>query len=442
MVKILSQLFSHPRDISFLPNLKQDEPSVIKRIFRVMVDAARGFVNDDCYSKASALTFYSLLSIVPLLAVLFGIAKGFGFERPLELEIRDKFFEQKEITEKLIEFAYSWLNNVKGGVIAGVGTAVLLWSVLGLLNNIETALNAIWKTRNSRSYTRKLSDFLATLVICPIFFVAVSSLNVFITTHITETAQSNVLVEAVSPYILFILKFFPYFLSWLLFTFVYLFMPNTRVYASAAILAGIIGGTFFQLWQWAYIKFQIGVASYGAIYGSFAALPLFLVWLQISWIIFLAGAEIAVEIENDLFIPLRKPRPLGIKAAALFITYRCVEAFTKSKPPITDHQLAQELGMSLNHVQILLEALQNERILSEVSAESDKTAGYQPARAIQTITMKRVCDAIDASNDIPACYDDSQEMDRIKEYLEDTSKLLAEPSHNPVLYSIDQNKKG
>lgn len=435
MVKILNELFSRPREVLFSSH-SNHEPSIFKRIIRVFLDAARGFVNDDCYSKASALTFYSLLSIVPLLAVLFGIAKGFGFERPLEFEIREKFFEQKEIAEKLIQFAYSWLENVKGGLIAGVGTAVLLWSVLGLLNNIETALNAIWKTRNARSYMRKVTDFLAVLVICPIFFVTVSSLNVFITTHIAQTAQSNVLVEAVSPYILFILKFFPYFLSWLLFTFVYLFMPNTKVYISAAVLAGIMSGTFFQLWQWAYIRFQIGVASYGAIYGSFAALPLFLIWLQISWIIFLAGAEIAVEIENDLFVPLRTSRPLSIKAAALFMTYRCVEAFAHSRPPMTDHQLAQELGMSLNHVQIILEALQKERILVEVYSGSDKTVGYQPARAIQTITMKSVCDAIDMSNDIPASYNDSQEMIRVQNYLKQTNLLLEEPSHNPPLYQI------
>ena len=123
-----------------------------QRLLRVLSDTFRGFIEDECYLKASALTFYSLLSIVPVLAVLFGIAKGFGFEKNLEFEINQHFIEQKELIEKLIQFAYSWLDTVRGGLIAGVGAVTLLWSVFGLLNNIETALNSIWKTRKERSY--------------------------------------------------------------------------------------------------------------------------------------------------------------------------------------------------------------------------------------------------------------------------------------------------
>lgn len=411
--------------------------SFFKRVWRVLIDSIRGFVEDDCYARASALTFYSLLSIVPVLAVLFGIAKGFGFDRALEIEIRERFSDQPEITEKAIEFAYSWLQNVQGGLIAGFGTVLLLWSVIGLLNNIESALNAIWKTRIGRSFGRKLSDYLATLVICPIFIVAVSSLNVFITTQIEHSAQKSLLLEALSPLLLFILKLSPFFLSWSLFTFIYLFMPNTKVYFRSAVLAGILAGTAFQLWQWVYIRFQISATSYGAIYGSFAALPLFLVWLQISWNILLAGAEIAVQIENDLFIPARTLHPLSIKAAALFITYRCIEAFAKAKPPLTDRILAQELGISLNHVHVLLEALQKDRILSIVSF-SDKTYGYQPARSIRSITMKRVCDAIEKSHEIPASFANSPEMRRIQDYLKEVDHLLTESPDNQPIYSRDE----
>lgn len=431
MAKTLAELFSLLKNQE---GPQEKRPILLRRCWRVLTDSIRGFINDNCYLLASALTFYSLLSIVPLLAVLFGIAKGFGFERALEIEVRSKLFEQQELSEKLIEFAYSWLQSVQGGLIAGVGTAVLLWSVIGLLNNIETALNVIWKTRNARSYSRKISDYLAVLVICPIFLVAVSSMNVFITTHITESAQSNVFVEAVSPFILFILKFSPFFLSWLLFTFIYFFMPNTKVYLRTALLAGIVGGTAFQIWQWIYIKFQIGVASYGAIYGSFAALPLFLIWLQTSWLILLAGAELAVELENDLFIPLRALHPLSAKAAALFITYRCLEAFAKGKPAVADHALAQELGISLSHIQVLLEALQKERILTTVL--SNTHAGYQPAREIKNITMKNVCDAIDKNNEILASFRESPEMKRIQNYLIQIDHTLNDPPYNQALYPM------
>jgi membrane protein len=414
-----------------------DFPPWWRRAIRILYDASRGFIEDDCYSKASALTFYSLLSIVPVLAVLFGIAKGFGFDKALELEIGERFAEQRELIDKLIQFAYSWLQNVQGGVIAGIGTIVLLWSVLGLLSNIENTLNAIWKTPISRPYSRKISDYLATTVICPIFLVASSSITVFINTQITQSARNNILIEAVSPLLLFILKLFPFFLSWVLFTFIYLFMPNTKVYLRSALIAGILGGTAFQIWQWIYIRFQIGAASYGAIYGSFAALPLFLIWLQISWLILLAGAEIAFEIENDLFIPNRQIVPLSSQAAALLITYRCIEAFVHGNPPQTDRSLAHELGISLNHLHHLLEALQKEHILSAVSFRN-KTIGYQPSRAIESITFTNVCYAIDKSNELLASVKDSPTLQKIQNYLDHKKKTLENSKENIPIYNMSE----
>lgn len=408
--------------------------SYFKRYIRVLRDTIFGFIEDDCYTKASALTYYSLLSIVPVLAVLFGIAKGFGFEKALETEISQRFYEQREVVNKLIQFAYSWLQSAQGGVIAGIGTIVLFWSVFGLLSSIENALNGIWKTRFSRPYARKISDYLATMIICPIFLVTLSSINVYIHTHFTGSADSgNVFIEAVSPLVIFLLKLFPFFLSWGLFTFMYMFLPYTKVYARSAIIAGVLSGTAFQAWQWIYIKFQIGVSSYGAIYGSFAALPLFLVWLQISWMILLAGAELAFETENDIFVPARDVVTLSSKAAALLITYRCIDAFVKGEQPLTDRLLAHELGMSLNHVHMLIEVLQNERILSAISYHN-KTTGYQPARAVNSISMQVVCQAIEKGRSMLAAVRDSSHLDKINAYLKETDKMIDTAENNPILY--------
>lgn len=428
-MKTLNEIYQHRGEDPF----HHQPPTLWKRILRVLIDSGRGFIEDDCYSKASALTFYSLLSIVPVLAVLFGIAKGFGFEGALQTEIGARFSEQREIMDKLVQFAYSWLATVKGGIIAGIGTIVLLWSVFGLLNNIETTLNSIWKTRFSRAYTRKISDYLATMIICPLFFVTSSSISVFLATQIATTAHDYRVVEVISPYLLFVLKLFPFFLSMSLFCFVYLFLPNTKVYPRSALIAGILAGTAFQGWQLIYIKFQVGASSYGAIYGSFAALPLFLVWLQMSWIIFLAGAEIAFEIENDLFVPYRHLAPLSTKAAALLITYRCSEAFAKGQKPLTDRALSHELGLSLYHLQTLLEALQKEGILSAVSYQ-DKTIGYQPGRAINSITYSSVLKALDKNNQLLASVQESLPFEKIKKFLEETDHELEESSKNLPLY--------
>jgi membrane protein len=404
-----------------------------KRVYKILLDAARGFIEDDCYSKASALTFYSLLSIVPILAVVFGIAKGFGFEQPLEAMLTQQFAEQKEVLDKFIQFAYSWLHSVKGGVIAGVGVVVLLWSVFGLFNNVETTLNAIWKVPYSRPYSRKISDCLAAVIICPIFFITSSSITVFLTTHISESAHDNAIYEVISPFLLFLLKLSPYFLSWVLFTFLYLFMPNARVYLRSGIIAGILAGTAFQLWQWIYIRFQIGVASYGAIYGSFAALPLFLIWLQTSWLILLAGAEIAYEIENDLFTPFRRYLPLPTKAAALLITYRCIEAFVKGGKPPTNQSLARELGISLYHLQHLLDALQKQHILSAIAGQN-RSIGYQPAKPIEMITFMSVSHAIEQSNALMASVTESSPLNKILDYLDSTEQSIEKSPENQILY--------
>ena len=406
---------------------------LFKRIWRVIIDSIQGFIDDDCYAKASALTFYSLLSVVPVVAVLFGIAKGFGFQQALESEITQKLSEQPEVASKLIEFAYSWLQSVQGGIIAGIGTLLLFWSVIGLLNNIEAVLNTIWKTSIGRSYVHKITDYLAAIVIAPLFLVTSSGINVFLTTQLSRSGQNNILYEALNPLLIIILKLFPYILSWILFLFCYLFMPNTKVYFRSAVIAAFIAGTAFQLWQWIYIKFQIGAGNYGAIYGSFAALPLFLIWLQISWLILLAGAEIAVQLENDLFIPNRTRIPLLKKTTALLITYQCLENFVKGHKALTDKELAQELGISLNHVHIIVEALNNAGILSEVFY-SNKTFGYQPARSIETITMKNVCDAIEKSDEILASVNESPELFVIQEYLKKTDMLLSNKDINKPIY--------
>lgn len=407
---------------------------LFRRLYRLIDETVRGFIADDCYSKALALTFYSLMAIVPLLAVLFGIAKGFGVDQALESEIREKFVEQREVTEKLIDFAHSWLRSAQGGVIAGVGIVVLLWSTIGLLGSIENALNSIWKVKEARTYGRRISDYLATLLLAPLFFVTASSINIYVTAQLKKGAESNLVVEVFSPIFLFVLQLFPFFLTWALFVLLYVLMPSTKVNFRTAVIAGIIAGTAFQIWQWVYIKFQVGAASYGAIYGSFAALPLFLLWLQMSWLTVLAGAELAVTLATGNYASEIAQRFISAKAAALYITKRCSEAFTRGTRPLMHKDIAAELGISFTQANELLTALQTAKILSEVVVDG-RTFGYQPGKPPETIMMKEVCDAVDASHAILAQKDPG--MRRIEEYLTEVDTLLADPKNNRFLCSVE-----
>jgi len=225
-----------------LKDLPRKKAFAIKQL-RIVLLTIRGFSDDKCPLRASALTFYSLLSVVPVAAMAFGIAKGFGFAKRLEKQLYENFSAQEEVLTQVITFANSLLENTKGGVIAGIGIAVLFWSVMKVLGHIETSFNAIWEIEESRSVGRKVADYLSIMLICPILVIMSSSVTVFITTQITHITEKVALLGMFSPIIFFMLKMLPYGLIWIFFITLYIFMPNTRVDFSAGIIAGVIANT-------------------------------------------------------------------------------------------------------------------------------------------------------------------------------------------------------
>lgn len=322
-------------------------------IYRVFIGTAKSFLVHDCFYKASALTFYTLLSIVPILAIAFGIAKGFGFEKYLEKEVTSRFLDQPLLAEKITDFAYSVLIRTHGGVIAGIGVISLLWTSLQLFSNIEYSLNAIWEVKQHRSYARQFTDYLAMLILCPIFLVISSSISFYTTTQLNLASQKYSMVLLLSPYLLFGFRVFPLIINWLLFSFIYIFIPNTKVRWKTALIAGLIAGTSYQIVQWIYIHFQIGVANYGAIYGSFAALPLFLAWVNLSWVIVLAGAELEYQLEITSIEPIGATRLASKGQIGFWIACHCTERFLQSMPPVGSEELAKELGSSVHIIRLI-----------------------------------------------------------------------------------------
>lgn len=419
-------------------DLQKPFKSHLIKWIRISVAAGHSFVQDDCYAKASALTYYSLLSIVPVLAVAFGIAKGFGFEKHLESQVVEKFLEQKEISTQVISFAYSLLESTQGGLIAGIGIIVLFWTVIRLLANIESSFNAIWKVKQDRPWSRKFSDYLAMMIFCPVFFAASSSISVYIMTAIARVSKETGIWDTISPYFQLSFQLFPFFLCWVLFTALYFFMPNTKVSYKAAICAGIIAGTSYQVTQWIYINFQIGVSSYGAIYGSFAAVPLFLVWLNVSWMITLAGAEISYYIDHDRLASIGYARggshhvDVSKRVLGLMITKRCVEAFNSDSTHLTLNDLSNQLGTSQNSASDILSELCEKGILVEIAKE-EETIYYQPAKDTKRITIQAVCIALDASRAQEYRVAHLDEVHRWEKTLEAIDKAAAASEKNTSL---------
>jgi membrane protein len=368
-------------------------------IIRVLILSIRGFDEDRCQLRASAITFYSLISIVPVAAMAFGIAKGFGFEKMLEAQLRIKLAGHKEILDNVIQFSHSLLESAKGGVLAGAGLIVLFWAVIKVLGQIEDSLNDIWGIKERRSLGRKFSDYLSLMLVCPVLVILSSSVTVFVTTQVTLILDKITILGAFSPIVFFLLKLLPYCLLWGLFTFLYIFMPNTKVRFTSGLLAGIITGTLFQIIQWGYITFQIGAAKYNAIYGSFAAFPLFLVWLQLSWLIVLYGAELSFahqNVDTYEFEPDALQASLRLKKLlSLQIAQHVIKNFARGGAPLTARQISQKLEIPLRLVNEILFELVQSRLFSVSGAEGDGERGYQPACDIHLMTIQCVIETLE-----------------------------------------------
>ena len=421
-----------------LEDLPFGKSFLIKQL-RIIILTVRGFEEDKCFFRASSLTFYTLLSIVPVAAMLFGIAKGFGFERLLRKELYERFpgEAQQEVLTKVIEFAESMLEATKGGLIAGIGLIVLFWSVIKVLSHIEASLNDIWGIKENRTWGRKFSDYLAVMIISPLLIIVSSSATVFITSQITQLTSQIKLLGMISPLIFLSFKLIPYVLIWILFSVVYILMPNTKVKLSAGIAAGILAGTIFQVTQSAYISFQVGAAKYNAIYGSFAALPLFLMWVQISWWVVLFGAELSFAGQN---VKTYEYEPDSSKVSLAFkkvltlqITHLLIKNFEKGDRPLTAREISNRLKMPIRLVHTILYDLVESRVVSETRIRDNQIFGYQPARDIHTLTIKSVVDAIEqnGTNSIPVARNEefgalSAAVEKIREEMEASpaNKLL------------------
>ena len=368
------------------------------RLLRTAAMAGQGFSRHQGSLRASALTFYTLLSLVPVAALAFAIAKGFGFERRLQGELLERFAAQEEVLQQIFQFAQNMLANAKGGMIAGIGVIVLFWAAVKLLGNIEHAFNHIWGVR-SRTWVRKLSDYLTIMLVCPLLIILSGSLTVFITSQVTAISDRFAWLHVAGPLIYVGLQLLPYLLIWILFTLVYLILPNTRVGLDSALLAGVVAGSAYQLLQASYIYLQIAVATYNAIYGSFAALPLFLLWLQISWLIVLIGAEIAHAYQHadqaDQSAGGCEISVSQTRLAALTICHHVVHRFHQGRAAQPPEQIAAALAFSPALVEHLCDLLVKGGILVRIEPDADHPKALQPAIDIGRLTVNRVLSAVE-----------------------------------------------
>lgn len=337
---------------------------------------------------ASNLTYSSLLAIVPIMAVVFAIARGFGYSILIEKWFTTTMASQPEVAEILITFVNSYLKHTQKGVFLGIGLVFMLWTVLMLISNIEKAFNDIWQVKRQRSIFRTVTDYIALLFLIPVVIVISSGLSIWVTALNHQLHD----VVVIGPAMALIIELSPYVLLSTAFTALYTFMPNTKVRLRSAIVPGIIAGVSMQLFQLVYINSQIWISNYNAIYGSFAVLPFFLLWMQTSWIICLVGAEISFCRQNAEDFYSFNPQEPSFNSR-LKMSWRIMELvgerFSAGEAALTALEIKKRIGIPMRSVNTLLYDLQRIHFIAEmVHDEKGDTAQYLPAEDMKNLTKE------------------------------------------------------
>jgi membrane protein len=369
-----------------------DEVSRPRHLFynalKIATLSVREFIENRIVNKASALTYNTLLSFIPLLAILFAIARGLGFASLMESQFRSGLEGQSQAAEIILGLIDSYLAHAKSGVFIGVGLVMLLWTIISLTNNIERTFNSIWQVKKPRSFYRKITDYLSVLLLLPVFIVLSGGITIFLSTLARSTEEFVVL----APLVKTLVRLLPFALSWIAFTALYVFIPNTRVRLRVAVVPGLLASIAFQGLQYLYIGSQIWVSRYNAIYGSFAAIPMFLLWTQLAWEICLYGAQLCYVAQNlNNFAFSKETAHISRRYhdfLCLLIMSRICQRFERNEAPYTAETLSEEHKIPIRLTKKILYELQDVRLLRETPSDADEdTIAYLPATDLQQLNV-------------------------------------------------------
>ena len=365
-------------------------------LLKITIQTVKCFIKDRVWIRAAALSYTTLFSIIPILALLFAIAKGFGFSNLMERLLRDGM-AQNSTVDMIMTFIDNYLEYAKSGVFIGVGIAMLLWAIINLADSIESNMNAIWDVKKQRSYFRKLTDYMALFVVFPIIIILYAAVSIFMTTIYQRLAEYFL----ISSFVHICIKLAPYVLSGLIMTGLFLFIPNTKVRFRNAFIPGMITGIVFQAFLYIYIQIQMSVSSYNAIYGSFAIIPMFMLWADISWCIILFGVEMSYVSQN---IEQYNFGQEVDNVSRRYHDFLCVvvmslicKRFEQGEQPYTANELSDAGEIPIRLTNRLLDELEEVGLIYGFSADAkSETEHYLPAIDINQISMGRLLSTIES----------------------------------------------
>ncbi len=360
--------------------------NIFVRTVKTLNLSVRSFLDRGLQNKSMSLTYSTVLALVPALALIFAISRGFGFQNLVQDQLFNYFPAQQKALSTALTFVDSYLKQSSQGIFVGVGIIMLLWTLVSLLSNIEEAFNNIWGIRKDRSLPQKITDYIAICLMVPILMICSSGASIFMSTMV----QDHLKLPFFTPLINSILELAPLVLAWLAFSLSYCLIPNTKVDFKYAAVAGVVSAIGFQILQWLFVNGQIYVTKYNAIYGSFAFLPLMLIWLQLSWLILLSGCVLAYSLQNvfayNYLGDVENVSTTYRREIALVITAIIFQRFKKGEKPFTMSEISKYYDLPMKLVNHAVDILRGAGIILAVLEEKD-SIGFAPGIEPSTLSV-------------------------------------------------------
>ena len=367
------------------------------RIIRTIVLVVRGFTSKNLNDTAKALTFSLIFAVVPILAMVVAVAKGFGVVDIIQKQLESSFLGETNMVPTIMSMVERYLETVQGGLFIGIGILILLWAIYSFFQSVETAFNRIWNVKKSRSILRQVTTYIAIVVLIPVLIVCSAGLNIFVRSTVESAIQATAFLEFLQTGGV---KFLQFLMCWLLFTVMYLAVPNTKVRFMSAFVPGILMGTLFQLLQMLSVYLIALLSRTSIVYGAFATIPILMTWLQYTSLLILIGAQMSYAIQNneefeyeqDLNTMSRRYKDFIM----LYLLSTIVKRFEADEAPLSAHELAIRDHLPIRLVNRLLGRMVETGILREVYNEGNEDKRYQPALDTHKISVGMVIERIDA----------------------------------------------
>ncbi|MCK5780362.1 MAG: YihY/virulence factor BrkB family protein [Psychrilyobacter sp.] len=353
---------------------------IVFKILKLILFTFENYKKSRSELWSSALTFYSLLTIVPVIAIAFVITQGFGIEKALEEGLAKNFFLQGKVLDQILKFSHNTLNHTKNGLIAGTGILFLSWSVIKIFSVVEKSFNEIWKVEESRTFIRKLTDYMSIIFLFPIVLIMSNGLTTIL----------QVFIKTNNPSWVYLLNSIPQLLTVIFFTLIYLIVPNTKVKLSSAIFAGVFSGILFHITQFIFVYIQLKLLNYNAIYGSFSLIPIYIMWQKIMWLIILLGAHLSFIIQNSYkyayTINEVKLSASSKRDISFLILYYLIKNYEENDESLSTGDIAYKLGISIGVTQDMLNVLKKLKFIVEI-VNSTENRQYKLSRNVNEMTL-------------------------------------------------------